>query len=298
MHLPRPEKENIPLGMLWMICTMFLFVTMDTVVKHLAQTYPVFQVVWARFAFHLITVSILLRAQLLAAFRSRNLKLQLLRSFLIVLTTFLFFTGLSRATLATATTMMFLSPIYVTLLSIPILGETVGVRRWLGVLAGFAGALIIIRPGSDAFDSASLFLLAAPLSNALYQLMTREARKYDSENVTLLYTAIVGGLLTSAVLPVNWVTPDASAWLLLALTGALGCISHLCLIKAFRCAPASAVVPLSYTSLIWATIYGYILFDNLPDGWTLTGAAIIVSSGAYIFFRERTLANLNSDRRA
>jgi len=127
--------------------------------------------------------------------------------------------------------------------------------------------------------------------------MTREARKYDSENVTLLYTAVAGGLVTSAALPTYWVTPDASAWLLLALTGVLGCISHLCLIRAFRCAPASAVVPLSYTSLIWATLYGYILFDNLPDGWTLTGAAIIVSSGGYIFFRERALAALknNSD---
>lgn len=111
MQLPTVEKENIPLGMLWMICTMFLFVTMDTVAKHLSQTYPVFQVVWARFAFHLITVAILFRSQLAQAFRSRNLKLQLIRSCLIVLTTFLFFTGLSRATLATATTMMFLSPI-------------------------------------------------------------------------------------------------------------------------------------------------------------------------------------------
>ena len=296
MQLPTLEKENIPRGMLWMICTMFLFVTMDTVAKHLSQTYPVFQVVWARFAFHLITVAILFRSQILQAVRSRNLKLQLIRSCLIVLTTFLFFTGLSRATLATATTMMFLSPIYVTLLSIPILGETVGLRRWLGVLAGFTGALIIIRPGSDAFDSASLFLLAAPLCNALYQLMTREARKYDSENVTLLYTAVVGVLLTSATLPFNWVTPDASAWVLLALTGALGCISHLCLIRAFRSAPASAVVPLSYTSLIWATLYGYILFDNLPDGWTLTGAAIIVTSGAYIFFREHQISNLDSKK--
>lgn len=277
-----------------MLCTMFLFVTMDTLAKHLMQSYPVIQVVWARFFFHMLTMTLVLaclhRKAMLTAFKSGNLKLQIFRSSLLVLTTALFFTGLSQTSLATATTIMFLSPIYVTVLSIPVLGESVGPRRWLGVLAGFIGALIIIRPGSESFTTGHLLLMIAPLSNALYQLMTRKTRTFDNNQTTLLYTAFVGVLVTSVAVPKVWLAPDLSGWLLLSLVGLLGCISHLCLIKALRNAPAAAVVPLSYSALIWATVYGYILFDSLPDRWTLTGAAIIIASGIYIFMREQQIA--------
>jgi len=163
------DIENIPKGIVWMLCTMFLFVSMDTVAKHLMQTFPVLQVVWARFFFHLLTMTLVLacikRTAMLATLKSGNLKLQIFRSSLLVLTTGLFFTGLSQASLATASTMMFLSPIYVTVLSIPVLGERVGPRRWLGVLAGFIGALIIIRPGGESFTTGHLLLMIAPLSD-------------------------------------------------------------------------------------------------------------------------------------
>lgn len=283
------ETENIPLGIFWMLCTMLLFVTMDAIAKLLGATYPVNLVVWGRFFFHMVLLAIFFRLSILTYLRSEKPALQVLRSTLMVITTALFFTGLSKSSLATATTMMFLSPIYVTVLSIPLLGESVGPRRWLGVFAGFAGAMIIIRPGSDSVSAANLYLLAAPLSNALYQLMTRKVREHDNEKTSLVYTALVGAIVTSVVAPFNWQTPDVSGWALLALAGALGCVSHLCLIRAFRIAPASAVAPFSYTSLIWATLYGYILFNNLPDRSTLLGASIIISSGIYIFYRENRL---------
>ena len=295
------DIENIPKGIVWMLCTMFLFVTMDTVAKHLMQSFPVLQVVWARFFFHLLTMTLVLaclkRTAMLATLKSGNMKLQIFRSSLLVLTTGLFFTGLSHASLATASTMMFLSPIYVTVLSIPVLGERVGLRRWMGVLAGFIGALIIIRPGGESFTTGHFLLMIAPLTNAFYQLMTRKTRIYDNDQTTLLYTALVGVLLTSLGLllmpdrvPSVWLPPEISAWLLLGLMGFLGCTSHLCLIKAFRSAPAAAVVPLSYSALIWATLYGYVLFNDLPDRWTLIGAAIIITSGIYIFMREQQIA--------
>lgn len=265
---------------------MFLFVSMDAVAKHLAPSYPVFQVVWGRFFFHLLILALLFRASIITYLHSNKTSWQLVRSALMVTTTALFFTGLSKSSLATATTIMFLSPIFVTVLSIPMLGEKVGMRRWLGVFAGFAGALIIIRPGSDSVTGVNFFLLAAPLSNALYQIMTRKVRDHDDEKVSLVYTALVGAAVTSVIAPFQWQPPSSVDWMLLVLAGTLGCISHFCLIRAFRAAPASAVVPFSYTSLIWATVYGYILFNNLPDRYTLMGASIIISSGIYIFYRE------------
>ncbi len=273
---------------------MLLFVTMDAVAKVLGATYPVNIVVWGRFFFHMLLLLVVFRLSILTFLRSKKPTLQLLRSSLMVITTALFFTGLAKSSLATATTMMFLSPIYVTILSIPLLGESVGVRRWLGVLAGFIGALIIIRPGSENVSTANLYLLAAPLSNALYQIMTRKAREHDNEKVSLVYTALIGAVVTTAIAPFNWQTPDSMGWALLALAGLLGCVSHFCLIRAFRTAPASAVVPFSYTSLIWATLYGYILFNHLPDRFTLLGASIIISSGIYIFYRERQLREMHS----
>lgn len=268
---------------------MLLFVTMDAVAKVLGSIYPVNQVVWGRFFFHMVVLAIVFRLSIVTFLRSKKSAWQLLRSSLMVVTTALFFTGLAKSSLATATTIMFLSPIYVTVLSIPLLGEKVGARRWLGVLAGFAGALIIIRPGSESVSGVNLFLLAAPLTNALYQIMTRKVREHDNEKVSLVYTALVGALVTSSIAPFNWQTPDSMGWALLALAGVLGCVSHFCLIRAFKTAPASAVVPFSYTSLIWATLYGYILFNNLPDRYTLLGASIIICSGIYIFYRENSL---------
>lgn len=205
--MQQTDKDNIPLGIFWMTCTMFLFVSMDAVAKQLALSYPVSQVVWGRFFFHLIVLVAVFGISIRGLLKSNHLPLQCLRSLLIIITTYLFFTGLSKSTLATATTMMFLSPLYVTVLSIPLLGERVGPRRWFGVLAGFTGAMIIVRPGAESFSSANLLLLAAPLTNALYQLLTRKVRTYDNERVTLVYTALIGAVVTTGLVPLNWQTP-------------------------------------------------------------------------------------------
>ncbi len=292
-----------------MLTTMCLFVTMDTVAKYLTQSYPVEQVVWARFFFHMAWLTLYLRSSILQIVRSGNLKLQLLRSACLMLTTLLFFTGLQTAELSTATSIMFLSPIFVTVLAVPLLGEKVGLRRLLGVLVGFLGALIIVSPKSETSSSVlsdsavsvtqwlpqtgHLILICAALSNALYQLMTRKLSSVDSSLTALFYSGIIGAIGTTVWLPNVWQLPTVSDWLLLSCVGLLGCVSHFCLIRAFRNAPASLVVPFSYSALLWATILGFIVFDTLPDRWTLLGAALIVSSGLYIFYREKTLKERN-----
>lgn len=285
------KVENIPVGIAWMLLTMFLFTTMDALGKYLTKTYPVNQVVWARFVFHMFWVFVFLRHTFFAAIKSNKLPLQLLRSVLLLSTTTLFFSGVAITPLPTASTIMFLSPIIVTLLAIPLLGESVGVRRWIGVVVGFTGALIIVRPDTAGISIGYVFLIGAAVTNALYQILTRKIRVHDREQTTILYSGMVGAAVCSVTVPWHWVMPTPSAWLLLLIVGLIGCVSHLCLIRAFRYAPASAVTPFTYSALLWAAIYGYVLFNELPDRWTLLGAALIVSSGLYIYYRENFAAS-------
>jgi len=168
--------------------------------------------------------------------RSGNLKLQLLRSGLLLSTTTLFFLGLRTTPLATTATIMFLSPIIITALSASLLGEPVGPRCWAGVLLGFAGAIIVTRPGIDgaAPEPGMLFILAAAFTNALYQLSTRKLRVHDDPMTTLFYTAMVGAVLVSFAVPSVWQAPTPREWLILVSIGASGAIGHLCLIRAFH----------------------------------------------------------------
>lgn len=294
-------QENHAAGIFWMLLTMCLFVSMDTVVKFLVQDFSPFQIVWARFFFHMVWLVLFLRQKFIASFTSGSIKLQLLRSAFLVLTTSLFFSGLQTTELSTATAIMFLSPIFVTLLAIPLLSEHVGVRRLAGVLIGFVGAMIIVYPhdvqqsnlpvaSSEAFwwlpEPGHLLLICAAASNAMYQIMTRKLREVDSSTTTLIYSGVVGVLVMSAYAPSVWQSPEPFHWGLMIVVGFFGCTSHFCLIRAFRCAPASLVVPFSYTSMIWATLFGFIVFNTLPDRWTLLGAILIIASGLYIFYRE------------
>ena len=276
-------------GILWMLATMFWFVTLDSTAKYLMQTYPVVQVVWARFFFHLIFVLILMGPKLTRQIKSQSLANQGLRSIFMFTTTVLFFIGISFLPLTTASTIMFMSPVILTMLSIPLLGEKVGVRRWIGIAFGFAGALVVIRPGSESLQLSMLIVLAAACTNALYQVFTRKLGTRDDPMTSLFYTGILGALVTTLVAPFYWQPVATFDWLLFIFAGLAGSIGHLCLIRAFRSAPASVVAPFSYSSLLWATAFGFVLFGNLPDIWTLSGAALIIGSGLYIFHREQAL---------
>jgi drug/metabolite transporter (DMT)-like permease len=204
-------------------------------------------------------------------------------------TTGVFNAGIRSTPLATATTIMFLSPILVTLLSIPLLSEKVGIRRWAGIIVGFIGAIIVVQPWQSGFSGIGLgvlFLLLASLLNANYQIVTRMVRG-DDPLTSLLFTATAGALVTSLMVPWFWTWPSAFDWMLLIASGLAGALGHLCLIRALRLAPASVVAPFSYSSLIWATLLGFVIWNDWPDFWTWVGAALIIGSGLYIFHRER-----------
>ena len=268
---------------------MFWFVTLDSTAKYLMQGYPVAQVIWARFFFHVIFVLILMGSHARRDLVSGAPLYQGLRSLFMFTTTVLFFIGISLLPLTTASTIMFMSPVILTMLSIPLLGEKVGMRRWLGISIGFAGAVVVMRPGSGSLDLSILIILAAAFSHALYQVFTRKLGAQDKPLTSLFYTGVTGALVMSLALPFLWQPVAMSDWPIFVFAGIAGGVGHLCLIRALRRAPASVVAPFSYSSLLWATIFGYLLFDDIPDAWTLSGAALIIGSGLYIFHREQAV---------
>jgi len=285
-----PEDDNIPRGIFLMLTTTLFFVLIDTCAKHLSQSLPVMEVVWARFIFHLALVLVLLRGRVFIFARTNRPGLQLFRSTMLMTTTYLFFTGVQKIDLAMASSIMFLSPILITVLSVPVLGERIGLRRVLGVLAGLTGALIIVRPGLGEVPIAAFYFIAAACTNALYQLTTRMLRQWDDAYTTLFYTGLVGTVVSSAAAPVVWVAPSLTEWGFMAAMGTFGALGHFTLIRAFQSAPPSALMPFAYSGLVWATLFGYFVFSNLPDGYTVVGAAIITASGVYIFHREQRAA--------
>lgn len=280
-------ESDVRRGILWVLAAMMLFVSLDTTAKYLSQTLPVPQVVWARYTVHALILVVLFAPRLPRLLKTRRLGLQLVRSFMLLSTTLLFFLGLSRTPLASASAIMFLTPIIVTALSVPLLKERVGPRRWAGVLVGFMGAIIVIRPGGDLLHSASMLIFAAAFFNALFHITTRILGRTEDALTTLIYTAALGALISSLWVPFFWVWPSFEEWALIGLLGLFGAVSQYALIRAYEAAAPTAIAPFTYTTLLWATLYGYVLFGDLPDQWTLLGAAIIISSGLYIFYRER-----------
>jgi len=265
-----------------------LFPFMNAAVKLLTVHYPVTQIVWARFTGHLIVMLIVFLPRYgwrLVA--TRRPAVQLGRSLLMLVSNMVFVIAIGRVPLATASAIGFTSPFLVTAMSVPLLGEQVGPRRWSAVLVGFAGALLIIRPGSGLANPAVLLLLISAACYALYQIATRWVAFYDGAATGIVFAALLGSLAMSLVLPFVFVWPrslfDLAMFVSLGLIGGAG---HYLIIRAFQCGPAAVLAPLGYIELIGTSILGYLIFGNFPDGLTWTGAAIIIASGLYIALRE------------
>ena len=274
-------------GALGMCLAMLIFICMDAMAKHLSETLPPLQVVWARYAGQTVLVALIFLPRLRTLARSRAPGLQLVRSVFLFAATSLYFTGLSELPLAEATALMEVGPLFITLLAGLYLGEQVGPRRWAGVIAGLVGALIIIRPGLGVFQPASLFVLGAAFCIACYQVATRRMSGHDSIWTTMLYTTLFGTVAASLAMPAVWVTPPVETLPLLAVIGVVGFAGHLSLTWALGQAPASVLAPFNYSQLLWSILIGWMVFAELPDRMTVAGAAVIVGAGLYVWHRER-----------
>lgn len=275
-----------------MIVVYLFFAFLDTSAKYLvlAGIAPLFSV-WMRFAVHVAVVLFLLRGWREPwRFRAASLPMQFLRGAFLFGSTIGNFLALQTLQLAEATSIYFFGPMVITALAGPLLGEWAGWRRWLAILAGFVGVLIITRPGVGVFAIGHVYALCAMLSNCIYVIMTRRLAATETPESLILYAALAPVVLLAPTLPFTVSLPeDAWHWLILLSLGFWGALGHWFLIRAYRIATASALAPYPYLQMVWMIGFGWLIFDQLPDWWTIGGAAIIVASGLYIVHREHRL---------
>jgi drug/metabolite transporter (DMT)-like permease len=226
--------------------------------------------------------------------RSKNLSLQIFRSIFLVGEAFLFTLSFKLLPIADVHSIVAVAPIFVTALSALWLKEKVGLRRWLAVLIGFAGVMTILRPGFEGFNELFLLPLLAAIAFAFYQILLRISSRYDDGQVSQFYTGIVPLVVVTFLVPFFWVQPDFYGWIALIAGGIFISLGHLFLIFAFQYATPSAVQPFNYTLLVWATLFGWLFYKELPDEWTIAGALIVVASGLYTLYRERKHATRQS----
>jgi drug/metabolite transporter (DMT)-like permease len=269
-----------------------LFTTMDTIGKTLMADYPFQQVVWARYFFQCTLMLVMLpHLGIAGLLRTRRHALQIGRGLLLALATLCMFGAISVVPLADAYTITFIAPLLVTALSVPLLKERVGWRRWSAVLAGFAGVLIVIRPGFGEVPWQLALPLVTAACFALYQILTRlvSVDPVETPFVMLFYVAWVGAVVMTLMVPFYWQPVALADWPWMILMGGLGAIGHLILIRALVIAPASLIAPFTYSQIVWALIAGYLVFGDVPDVWMLIGCTVIVASGLFVFYREAVL---------
>src|SRR5271169_2939041 len=277
---------------LYMCVAVSLFPILNASVKYLGRSYPMPEIFWARFAGHVVfCLAALLPRYGGSLFRTARPGVHAWRSILLFGASAFYFVGLRTVALPTASAIAFIGPIIVTALSVPMLGEKVGPRRWAAVIVGFSGALIIIRPGSDVVQWGAIFVMLDALCYAVYQILSRKIGSLDPAAVSITLTGVGGFVISSAILPFSKIVIPSSPfdWSVFLLLGLWGLLGHFFVIKAFQWGAASFVAPMGYGELVGSTLLGYFLFTDFPDLWTWLGAAIIVGSGLYIAYREHRL---------
>lgn len=286
----RPDAErmqNFPLAATLFLLAMFLFISMDAVAKYLTETINVMMIVWGRYAAQVLLLAVLFGPSMGRRLKTQHPRLQIARSLLLLGATFFFFISLETLDISEATAIFFVAPLMVVALAGPLLGERIGPLRWAAVGIGFFGMLLIQQPGTEAFQWASLYPLAASACYAVQQIATRKVSAGDPPTTTLIFTALAGWALISLMIPFFWQTPDWRQLLAMLAMGALGGVGHFAMILALTRAPASALAPFDYSSLIWAALIGVVVFGESLSPLTLIGAAIIAGAGLFIMWRER-----------
>ncbi|MFV0384166.1 DMT family transporter [Paracoccus sp. (in: a-proteobacteria)] len=283
---PLTPDEGQRAGIVLLLSAILCLTLMDAVAKHLMQDYSPALVVWARFVVNLMIMALIFRKRTLSLLRTRHPVAQFARSLAQLASVGLFFTSLHFIGLAEATAIMDLHPVLITLGAALFLGESIGPRRIAGIAAAMLGAMIIIRPGAGVFQPAALLPLAGAFSFAAVSLLTRAVRG-DSAATSVLWPSVVGVVACSAILPWFWQPVSPGDLWAFALLGGFGTISLHLLVRAYAVAEAGKLAPFGYTGLIWAALWGWLIFGQLPDRWTIAGATIIVGAGIYVWSRER-----------
>ena len=281
------EREGGGRGVGLMLAAVAVQSCSEAVAKMMTASLPSIEIAWLRYAvFAIVVVAGTFASGQRLALHTPRPTMQILRSVSAVGAAIFFIMGLSLLPMAEVTAISFMSPLLVTVFSIPILKEVVGMRRWIAVAAGMIGVLMIVRPGTQALALSAFFPLLAAAGWALALVVTRLMSVSDRPLVSLTYAALVGFAVTSALVPLVWVTPDLRGLLLGLGTGVFGAMAQYLTIEALRHERASVLAPLFYGSLVWSVLFGYVIFGNLPDAGTYAGAATIIAGGLYTLRRQ------------
>ena len=285
--MPTPTAEEIRRGIVYMIASVFIFAVANAIGKWLLATYPVNEVIFFRCAFALLPCTVLVMTHGgLSALRTNRVREHALRSASQFLSMVCIFTAFRMMPLADAVAIQFASPLFLTVLSIFILGERVGIHRWSAVLVGFAGVMIMVRPGPGLLESGALFALGNAIISASVTIAMRRMSITESSTTLVAYQGLFTAFLSLCLLPFGWVTPSWFDALLLAALGITSGVGQFCWTQAFRFAPAAVAAPFSYMSMVWALGFGFVIWGEVPTVALLGGGAVVAASGLYILYRE------------
>jgi drug/metabolite transporter (DMT)-like permease len=283
---PSAERAAALTGVGLVVAAVTLFAVLDAAGKLLAEAHSVVQIVWARYAFAVpVLLAIVPAAAWPTLLRVRRPALQAGRALMPMLASFAVVVGLRFLPLAEVTALTFASPLVVVTLAGPLLRERSSVHDWVGVVLGFLGILVIVRPGGSAVAWAAVFPLACAVCFALFQLATRLVGRHDEPTATLAWTIGVGLAVTTPLLLVDWRPVTWTAWGLMAVSGLSFGGAQLLLIRAFRLAPAAVLTPFTYAQIVPAVLLGLVLFGAVPDLWAAIGTGILIAAGIYVVRR-------------
>jgi drug/metabolite transporter (DMT)-like permease len=283
------ERRSRLIGIALMCAALICFSCLDAAAKWLNRSVDPLLIVWWRYIASVFLVSLVINPRSRpGVLRTQRPWVQIARSLLLFLSTAFNFVALQYLQLAETTSIMFSTPLIVALLAGPLLGEWVGPRRLVAIGVGFAGVLVVTRPGLGAMHPAALLSVAGAIAYALYGLTTRMLAGHDSSQTTMVYSGLAGVVLMTPLLPFIWTSPGSpGTWALLAGTGLFGAVGHWLLILAHARAPAAVLSPFIYSQIVWMIALGYIVFGDWPSPWPLAGASIVIASGLYLLYRER-----------
>ncbi|WP_414475286.1 DMT family transporter [Microvirga sp. M2] len=285
-----PSKDTTFAAIGLAVLSTVFFAMGDVTAKALTGTLPAIEVTWLRYVvFCSVVVPTVFIARGARAMHTPRLRLQIIRALAMAGSSVLFILGLRHLQVAEATAINFISPIFITALSIPLLGERVGIRRWAAAALGFLGVMLVVQPGGSAFQLAALLPIGAALAWAVAAVTTRRMISEKPE-ATLAWSAVLGLIILSAFVPFNWRTPGVAEIGLAVLMGAFSTTGHWLIILAYRKAAASTIAPFSYVQLLFAGLLGFAVFGTVPGAMTLAGGVVIAASGLYTAHRERIRA--------
>jgi drug/metabolite transporter (DMT)-like permease len=286
-HSIPPPPDDTKLGILYVLGSAFFFNVLNVTAKWLAADFSIIEVTFFRslFAF-LPCLAIVLAGPGLPSLRTGRLGLHTLRGVGGLASMYLAFTAYSLMPIADAVTISFASPLFLTALSVPLLGERVGIHRWSAVIAGFLGILIMAHPAGAGENLGFVAAVAGTVLSALIMVSVRKLGRTEAPVTIIFYQALVATVGSTLLLPFGWKTPGPADFALFALMGLFGVFGHFCQTQGFRYAPVAVVAPFNYSGLIWATFFGFLLWNDLPGSSTILGGTVVIGSGLYILYRE------------